>query len=163
MLTSAGKAAAVDLCLHLVQHDHGARIANAVARRLVVSPHRSGGQGQFVATPVEASVGTPLSDVLVWAQERLQDPLSVADLARRANISPRHLGRQFRSVTGQSPLQWLLTERVRRAQEMLEATDRSIEQVARSVGLGSAATLRCHFHRVVGIPPDSYRRTFRAS
>lgn len=161
VLTAAGKAAAVDLCLHLVYLDHGAAVANAVARRLVVPPHRDGGQAQFVATPVPVSGDHMLSQLLGWAQERLDQPLTVTDLARRANTSPRHLTRLFRSVTGQTPLQWLLTQRVRRAQELLESTDQSVHSVAIATGMGTATTLRRQFKRVVGVPPDTYRRSFR--
>jgi AraC family transcriptional regulator, transcriptional activator FtrA len=163
VLTSAGKAAAVDLCLHLIHLDHGATIANAAARRLVVPPHRSGGQAQFVATPMPVNGDHVLAHLLAWAQQRLDQPLTVTDLSREANTSTRHLGRQFRSVTGQTPLQWLLTQRVRRAQQLLEATDESIEAVAVATGMGTATTLRRQFKRVVGVPPDTYRRTFRAS
>ena len=163
VLTAAGKAAAVDLCLHLIHLDHGATIANTVARRLVVPPHRAGGQAQFVATPVQVSGDHSLAHLLAWAQERLDQPLTVTDLARRANTSPRHLGRQFRAMTGQTPLQWLLTQRVRRAQQLLEATDDGIESVAVATGMGTATTLRRQFKRLVGVPPDSYRRSFRTS
>ncbi len=163
VLTSAGKAAAVDLSLHLIQLDHGASIANSVARRLVIPPHRSGGQAQFVATPVEVSGDHRLAQLLAWVLERLDEPLTVTDMARRANTSPRHLGRQFRSVTGQTPLQWLLTQRVRRAQELLETTDQSVESIAVATGMGTATTLRRQFKRVVAVPPDSYRRAFRGS
>ncbi|WP_043625647.1 helix-turn-helix domain-containing protein [Nonomuraea candida] len=163
VLTAAGKAAAVDLCLHLVHLDHGATVANAVARRLVMPPHRPGGQAQFVATPLQATGDHLLAGLLDWARERLDRPLTVADLARRANLSPRHLGRRFREVTGQTPLQWLLIQRVRRAQELLESTDESVESVAVATGMGTATTLRRQFRRVVGVPPDSYRRAFRAA
>jgi AraC family transcriptional activator FtrA len=162
VLTAAGKAAAVDLCLHLIHLDHGATVANAVARRLVMAPHRPGGQAQFVATPMRAAGDHALAGVLAWAQESLDQPLTVTDLARRASTSPRHLGRQFRAVTGQTPLQWLLTQRVRRAQELLEATDDSVESIAVATGMGTSTTLRRQFKRVVGVPPDTYRRTFRS-
>ncbi|MFE0135495.1 GlxA family transcriptional regulator [Streptomyces sp. NPDC059037] len=162
VLTAAGKAAAVDLCLHLVHIDHGAAVANAVARRLVVPPHRPGGQAQFVSTPVQATGDHTLSHLLAWVQQRLDKPLTVTDMARKANTSPRHLGRQFRSVIGQTPLQWLLTQRVRRAQELLEATDDSIEAIALATGMGTATTLRRQFKRVVGVPPQIYRRSFRS-
>jgi AraC family transcriptional activator FtrA len=162
VLTAAGKAAAVDLCLHLIHLDHGATVANTIARRLVVPPHRAGGQAQFVSTPVPVSGDHTLAELLAWAQERLDQPLTVTDLARRANTSPRHLGRQFRAVTGQTPLQWLLTQRVRRAQQLLEATNHSIEAVATATGLGTATTLRRQFKRVVGIPPNTYRTSFRS-
>ncbi|WBQ07348.1 helix-turn-helix domain-containing protein [Kribbella sp. CA-293567] len=163
VLTAAGKAAAVDLCIHLIHLDHGAIIANTVARRLVMPPHRPGSQAQFVATPMQPAGDHLLAGLLAWAQERLDEPLTVTDLARQANMSPRNLGRQFRSVTGQTPLQWLLTQRVRRAQELLEATPNSIESVAVATGMGTATTLRRQFKRVVGVPPDSYRRSFRTS
>ncbi|MFF5290402.1 helix-turn-helix domain-containing protein [Paractinoplanes globisporus] len=162
VLTSAGKAAAMDLCLHLVRRDHGSAVANAVARRLVVAPHRAGGQAQFVATPVPEVRDRPFSDLLAWAAARLDQPLTVEDLARRANMSSRHLGRHFRSATGTTALQWLLTQRIRRAQELLETTDDSIDAVARATGLGTATTLRRHFHRTVGVSPAAYRDTFRA-
>ncbi|HZX06160.1 helix-turn-helix domain-containing protein, partial [Kribbella sp.] len=163
VLTAAGKAAAVDLCLHLIHLDHGATMANAVARRLVVPPHRAGGQAQFVSTPVQASGDHSLAQLLAWAQSRLDQPLTVTDLARQASTSPRHLGRQFRSVTGQTPLQWLLTQRVRRAQQLLESTDDPVEKVAAATGLGTATTLRRHFQRVVGVPPNTYRQSFRST
>ncbi|MFG2869100.1 helix-turn-helix domain-containing protein [Streptomyces sp. NPDC048338] len=161
VLTSAGKAAAMDLCLHLVRLDHGSAFANTVARRLVVPPHRAGGQAQFVTAPVPARDDHPLADLLPWVIERLDQPLTVEDLARRANMSSRHLGRHFRSVTGTTPLQWLLNQRIRRAQELLESTGDSVDAVAEATGMGTATTLRRHFNRTLGVPPDAYRRTFR--
>lgn len=160
VLTAAGKAAAVDLCLHLIHLDHGAAVANSVARRLVMPPHRPGGQAQFVATPVHVAGDHTLAQLLAWVQQRLDQPLTVTDMARKANTSPRNLGRQFHSVIGQTPIQWLITQRVRRAQELLEATDETIEAVALATGMGTATTLRRQFKRVVGVPPDSYRRAF---
>ncbi|MEV6960315.1 helix-turn-helix domain-containing protein [Streptomyces sp. NPDC051207] len=162
VLTSAGKAAALDLCLHLVRLDHGSSVANAVARRLVVPPHRAGGQAQFVAAPVPARDDHPLAALLPWVMERLDRPLTVEDLARRAGMSSRNLGRHFRAATGTTPLRWLLTQRIRRAQELLEHTDSSVDAVAAATGMGTATTLRRHFNRTVGVPPDTYRRTFRA-
>ncbi|MEU6078231.1 helix-turn-helix domain-containing protein [Micromonospora sp. NPDC047074] len=161
VLASAGKAAAIDLCLHLIRRDHGSTVANAVARRLVVPPHRAGGQAQFVTTPVPARDDHPLADLFPWALERLDRPLTVEDLARRANMSSRNLARHFRSATGTTPLRWLATQRIRRAQELLENTDRGIDVIAQAAGMGTATTLRRHFHRTVGVPPDVYRRTFR--
>lgn len=160
--TSAGKAAALDLCLHLVRLDHGSSTANAVARRLVVPPHRAGGQAQFVTAPVPARDDHPLAELLPWAIENLHRPLTVEDLARRARMSSRNLGRHFRAAAGTTPLQWLLTQRIRRAQELLEATDESVEAIATATGMGTATTLRRHFNRTVGVPPDTYRRTFRS-
>lgn len=161
ILTSAGKAAGIDLCLHMVRADYGTTVANALARRLVVAPHRPGGQAQFIANPVPADDEHRLADVLAWAIEHLDRPLTVADLAHRAHMSPRNLGRHFLSVTGTTPLQWLLTQRIHRARELLENTDDSIDRIAELVGMGTAATLRRHFNRTVAVPPDAYRRTFR--
>jgi transcriptional regulator GlxA family with amidase domain len=162
VLTSAGKAAALDLCLHLVRLDHGSAIANAVARRLVVPPHRAGGQAQFVTTPVPTQDNHPLAALFPWVIERLDHPLTVEDLARQARMSSRNLGRHFRSVTGTTPLQWLLTQRIRHAQELLETTDDTVDTIAAATGMGTATTLRRHFNRSVGVPPDTYRRTFRS-
>lgn len=162
VLTSAGKAAAMDLCLHLVRLDHGSSVANTLARRLVVPPHRDGGQAQFVTTPVPAPGNHPLAGLLPWAVQRLDRPLTVEDLARQARMSSRNLGRHFRAVTGTTPLQWLLTQRIRRAQELLETTDDTVDTIAAATGMGTATTLRRHFNRTVGVPPDAYRRTFRS-
>ncbi|MFF4778568.1 helix-turn-helix domain-containing protein [Microtetraspora fusca] len=162
VLTSAGKAAAMDLCLHLVRLDHGSAIANTVARRLVVPPHRDGGQAQFVTTPVPAPDNHALAELFPWVIERLDHPLAVEDLARQARMSSRNLSRHFRSVTGTTPLQWLLTQRIRHVQELLETTDDSIDTIAAATGMGTATTLRRHFNRTVGVPPDAYRRTFRS-
>ncbi|MFD7631640.1 helix-turn-helix domain-containing protein [Streptomyces sp. NPDC059851] len=161
VLTSAGKAAAMDLCLHLVRLDHGTTIANTIARRLVVPPHREGGQAQFVRTPVPAPGNHPLAELLPWILARLDEPLTVEDLAREARMSSRHLTRRFKTVTGTTPLQWLHGQRIRHAQELLEGTDATIEVIATTTGMGTATTLRRHFNRAVGVPPDTYRRTFR--
>ncbi|MER6677868.1 helix-turn-helix domain-containing protein [Streptomyces sp. NPDC000983] len=163
VLTSAGKAAALDLCLHLVRRDRGSGVANAVARRLVVPPHRAGGQAQFVTTPVPARDDHPLAALLPWVMARLDQPLTVEDLARRARTSSRTLGRHFRAATGTTPLQWLLNQRIRRAQELLETSDESVDAIAVATGMGTATTLRRHFNRTLGVPPDTYRRTFRAA
>ncbi|MBB6417552.1 transcriptional regulator GlxA family with amidase domain [Streptomyces sp. AK010] len=162
VLTSAGKAAALDLCLHLVRLDLGSSVANAVARRLVVPPHRAGGQAQFVTAPVPEQDDHPLAALFPWIIERLDQPLTVEDLARRAGMSSRHLGRHFRALTGTTPLQWLLTQRIRHAQELLEKTDDGVDTIAAATGMGTATTLRRHFNRTVGVPPDAYRRTFRS-
>ncbi|MDH6437449.1 AraC family transcriptional activator FtrA [Streptomyces sp. SAI-144] len=161
VLTSAGKAAAMDLCLHLVRLDHGSASANKIARRLVVPPHRDGGQAQFIATPLPAEGNHPLGELFPWALERLDQPLTVEDLARQARMSSRHLGRHFKHLTGTTPLQWLHTQRIRHAQELLETTDATVDTIATAAGMGTATTLRRHFHRSVGVPPDTYRRTFR--
>jgi transcriptional regulator GlxA family with amidase domain len=163
VLTSAGKAAGMDLCLHLVRLDHGTAVANALARSLVVPPHRPGGQAQYIPAPVTHGRDPVLAGVLAWALTRLDRPTTVRDLARRAGMSPRNLARHFAATTGQSPLRWLHTQRVRRAQELLETTDLSIEQIAARTGMGTATTLRRHFSHQVGVPPEAYRRTFHGA
>jgi len=161
VLTSAGKAAAIDLSLHVIRSDHGAATANTAARRLVVPPHRDGGQAQFVLAPVPSGEGHPLTELFEWVSARFDRMITVEDMARQANMSSRHLARLFRAVTGTTPLQWLHVQRIRRAQELLEMTDDSVDQIAEASGMGTATTLRRHFHRTVGVPPDTYRRTFR--
>lgn len=161
VLTSAGKAAAMDLCLHLVRSDHGAAVANALARSLVVPPQRAGAQAQFIPSAVAHGREHALADLLPWALERIEQPLTVRDLARRAGMSPRNLTRHFHAVTGTSPLRWLLTQRIRRAQELLETSPLSVEQIASRTGIGTATTLRRHFSHQLGVPPETYRRTFR--
>ena len=164
VLTSAGTASGIDLCLHIVRLDHGAEVANAVARRMVVPPHRDGGQAQYVDAPVPASScpdDDPLGPVLGWMIEHLDEPLSVEHLARRAHMSPRSFARRFVAVTGTTPHQWLSSQRVMLAQRLLETTDESVERIAGRCGMGSAANLRFHFQRAVGTSPNAYRRTFR--
>jgi transcriptional regulator GlxA family with amidase domain len=164
VMTSAGTSAGIDLCLHVVRLDHGAEVANAVARRMVIPPHRDGGQAQYVELPVAPSSddgSDPVGRVLGWMLEHLDEPLSVEDLARRAHVSPRTFARRFRAVTGTTPHQWLLSQRVLLAQRLLETSDESVEWVAWRCGMGTAANLRQHFQRVMGTSPLSYRRTFR--
>jgi transcriptional regulator GlxA family with amidase domain len=161
--TSAGSAASIDCSLALVRHDHGAEVANALARDLVVPPHRDGGQAQFVAAPVAAqSSDEPLASTLDWAIAHLDQPLTVGDLADHANLSDRHFTRRFREVTGTTPLQWLLSQRILLAQRLLETTDLPVERVATDAGFGSAPALRMHFQRALHTSPLAYRRTFRA-
>jgi AraC family transcriptional activator FtrA len=162
VLTSAGTAAGIDLCLHVVRLDHGAEVANAVARRMVVPPHRDGGQAQYVESPLASGPGDdPLGGTLGWALEHLDEPLSVADLARRAAISPRSFARHFLRVTGTTPHQWLLSQRLLLAERLLESSDLSVERVASRSGFGSAAALRAHFQRARATSPSAYRRLFR--
>lgn len=161
ILTAAGKAAAIDLSLHLVRLDHGIAVANALARTLVVPPHRAGGQAQFIAAPVPQQAGDGIADLQHWALDRLHEPLTVQDLADRAGMSSRNLTRHFHRSAGLTPLHWLHTQRIRRAQELLETTDTAVERIAVRTGMGTATTLRRHFSRAVGVPPDTYRRTFR--
>ncbi|HEX8805008.1 MAG TPA: helix-turn-helix domain-containing protein [Acidimicrobiales bacterium] len=162
LYTSAGTAAGIDLCLHLVRIDHGADVANAVARRMVVPPQRDGGQAQFLNAPLPAAAeDDPIGRLLDWAVEHLDEPLTVDDLARRALISPRSFARRFRVATGTTPMQWLARQRVLHAQRVLETTDLPVEVVAQRCGFGTATGLRTHFRRLVGTSPLAYRRTFR--
>lgn len=161
VFTSAGTAAAVDLCLHLVRADLGAEAANRVARRMVVPPHRDGGQAQFVDTPVPACpADDPLGPTLTWMAEHVDRPVTVEELARRAALSPRTFARRFVATTGTTPLQWLLAQRVARARVLLETTELAVERVAQECGFGTAAGLRAHFTRVVGTSPTAYRARF---
>ena len=161
ILTSAGSAAGLDLCLHIVCNDHGTRIANTLARRLVIPPHREGGQAQYIEQPVPATGSRGLGSSLDWAREHLELPLTVEDLARQAMMSPRTYARRFRETTGTTPLQWLCAERVRRAQDLLENTDDTIERIATRCGFGSAHQMRTHFTRINHVTPHTYQRTFR--
>jgi transcriptional regulator GlxA family with amidase domain len=162
ILTSAGTAAGIDLCLHVTRLDHGVEFANAVARRMVVPPHRDGGQAQFVIAPIEVDDGgDPLAATLDWTVEHLNEPLTVEILSRRAMMSPRTFARRFRAVTGTTPLQWLLRQRILEAQRLLETSDLPIEVVAQRCGFGSASVLRTHFKRMLNTSPLIYRRTFR--
>ena len=163
VLTSAGVAAGIDLCLHLVRTDHGAERANRVARRIVVAPHRSGGQAQFVDRPLPASPADGLDATRAWALERLAEPLTVGDLARHALMSERTFARRFRAESGTTPLRWLLEQRVVHARRLLEATDAAVEEVAARSGFGTAASLREHFRRSTRTTPVAYRRAFRGS
>jgi AraC family transcriptional regulator, transcriptional activator FtrA len=160
LLTSAGSAAGIDLCLHLVRRDYGAEVANQVARRLVVPPQREGGQSQYVPVPLRAENTGGLAAVLEWAQGRLNEDLSVERWARRASMSPRTFARRFRAETGTTPHRWLVHQRVLAAQRLLETSDSSIDQVAEGVGLQTAATLRLHFRRALRTTPTAYRRRF---
>jgi transcriptional regulator GlxA family with amidase domain len=161
VVTSAGVAAGIDLCLHLVRRDVGAEAANAIARQIVVAPHRDGGQAQFVDAPLPAADERGLSATRAWALDRLREPLTVAAMADHAGCSERTFARRFRAETGTTPLQWLLRERVLHARRLLEATDLPVEDVACEAGFGTAASLRTHFRRSTATSPLAYRRTFR--
>ncbi|MFD4986141.1 GlxA family transcriptional regulator [Streptomyces sp. NPDC058374] len=161
ILTSAGTGSAIDLCLHLVRQDHGAAVAGEVARRMVVPPHREGDQPQYTKPVVRAETGDGLGPALQWAQERLHEPLTVPQLARAAHLGERTFARRFRDRLGITPLQWLLQQRVRMAQELLETTDEPVEHIARRTGFGTAANLRYHFGRVTTVSPQTYRHVFR--
>lgn len=164
IFTSAGTAAAIDLCLHIIRTDLGAEAVNIVARRMVVPPHRDGGQAQYVQSPVPTCADDdPIAGALDWAVEHLDKQLSVETLARHATMSPRTFARRFRDVTGTTPHQWVLRQRVLHAQRLLERTDDSVERIAHQCGFSSAAVLREHFARIAGTNPLTYRRTFRAA
>src|SRR5580658_8114998 len=166
ILTSAGSAAGIDLCLHIVRRDYGAEIANQVARRLVVPPHRDGGQAQFVPTPVRGDEGDhgtggeSLARLLEWAVGRLHDSLTVAALAKRAGMSGRTFARRFWEEVGTTPHQWITHQRLIAAQRRLESSKESIEEIAQAVGLGSAATLRLRFREAFRTTPTAYRARF---
>ena len=162
ILTSAGSAAGLDLCMHVVRKDYGAAIANEVARRLVIAPHREGGQAQFVPEPIApAESGSPIAPVLDWALQNLREPISVRRLARRAGMSERTFCRRFDAQLGTSPARWLIGQRVIAAQRLLETTPLPVEAIADRIGMGSAANLRHHFRANVRTTPTQYRRTFR--
>ncbi|GAA1810399.1 helix-turn-helix domain-containing protein [Luedemannella flava] len=162
VLTSAGVAAGLDLCLHVVRRDHGSEVANRAARRCVVQPWRDGGQSQFIERPVPAANGSATAAAREWARHRLHEPIDLDAMARAARMSVRTFTRRFREETGLSPNQWLLAERVEHARLLLETTDLGVDTVARRAGFGTAVSLRAHLHRTVGVSPATYRRTFRA-
>jgi transcriptional regulator GlxA family with amidase domain len=161
ILTSAGAAAGLDLCLHLVRRDHGAAVAADAARTSVMPLERAGGQAQFIVHAPTTPEGGSLEPLQRWLEQHLERRLGLDEIARRAAMSTRTLNRRFREQTGMTPLQWLLQARVRRAQQLLETTGQPLEQVAERAGFGSATTLRQRFGRVVGASPQAYRRAFR--
>lgn len=160
VMTSAGLAAGIDLCLHLVRTDYGAEAAAGIARRMVVAPHRAGGQAQYLQRPVPV-IGSGLAATCAWALNQLAEPLTVADLARHAGWAPRTFARRFIAETGATPLRWLTAQRLLEARRLLETTDLPVDQVAQRCGLGTAANLRLHLSRDAGTTPTAYRRTYR--
>ncbi len=160
VLTSAGAASGIDLCLHVLRGDLGVAASNHAARRLVAAPYRSGGQAQYVPRSVPEPLGERFAATREWALRRLDEPLTLARLAHHAAVSPRTFSRRFADDTGCTPMQWVLRARVDLARELLERSGRSVEQVAADVGLGTGANLRLHFQRVLGTTPSEYRRTF---
>ncbi|MFD3357717.1 helix-turn-helix domain-containing protein [Streptomyces fradiae] len=163
VLTSAGTAAGIDLCLHIVRTDHGTEAAGALARRLVVPPRRSGGQERYLDRSLPEEIGAdPLAEVVAWALEHLHEQFDVETLAARAYMSRRTFDRRFRSLTGSAPLQWLITQRVLQAQRLLETSDYSVDEVAGRCGFRSPVALRGHFRRQLGSSPAAYRAAYRA-
>ena len=163
VLTSAGAAAGLDLCLHVVRRDHGAAVAADLARRSVMPLERPGGQAQFIAHEPPAPDGASLAPLLAWLEEHSADELDLATIARRAGLSTRTLSRRFAEQTGTTPLQWLHRARLHRAQHLLETTAEPVERIAALVGFGSPVTFRERFRDRVGVSPQAYRRTFRAA
>ncbi|GHH68923.1 AraC family transcriptional regulator [Streptomyces sulfonofaciens] len=163
VLTSAGVAAGIDLCLHVVRRDHGTAVANDVARRTVVPPHREGGQAQYIERPLPELQQATTASARSWALERLHEPLQLRDLAERESMSVRTFTRRFREESGMSPGQWLTQQRVARARYLLESTDLSVDQVARDCGFGTAQSMRQHLQSALGVTPTAYRRTFRTA
>ncbi|MFD2766691.1 GlxA family transcriptional regulator [Micromonospora eburnea] len=162
LLTSAGTAAGIDACLHLVRQEHGSATATRLARRMVVPPHRDGGQSQYVEAPIPKAPEAPtLEPVLEWLMGHLDRAVTVDELAARAGMAPRTFARRFRAETGTTPHDWLTNQRVLLARRLLEETRLSVESVAGQAGFGDAAALRHHFTRRVGTTPHAYRTTFR--
>ncbi len=162
LLTSAGSAASLDLCLHVVQHDYGTETATQIARDLVVPLHREGGQAQYIDTPLpELDSASLFADTVSWLQAHLDQTVTVSDLAARAAMSPRTFARRFLASTGTTPYQWILRERIRLAQRLLETSDLPIDSVAAKSGLRTASNLRKHFGRALRTSPHAYRRAFQ--
>lgn len=160
VLTSAGAASGIDLCLHVLRGDLGVAASNYAARRLVAAPYRSGGQAQYVPRSVPEPLGERFAATREWALHRLGEPLTLDALARHAAVSPRTFSRRFVEDTGYTPMQWVMRARIDLARELLERSERAVEQIAADVGLGTGANLRLHFQRILGTTPSEYRRTF---
>ena len=161
VITSAGTAAGIDACLHLVRKEQGTRVANGIARRMVVPPHRDGGQAQYVVQPVAPSCDGSLRDLLEWLRAHLDEALTVRQLAARANMSERTFARRFVQDTGTTPQRWLIGQRILLAQQLLEETDETVDAIADHTGFGNATALRHHFRLWRGTTPNAYRRLFR--
>jgi len=161
VITSAGTAAGIDACLYLVRKEHGSRVANAIARRMVVPPHRDGGQAQYIDRPVPATPADSLASVIGWLQGHLDEPVTVGQLAARAHMSPRSFARRFVRETGTSPQRWLTGQRILLAQQLLEETDETVDVIAGQAGFGNATALRHHFRQQRHTTPHAYRRAFR--
>ena len=162
IICSAGSAAGIDACLHLVRKDFGTKIANDVARRLVTHPHRDGGQAQFIPNPVEKIKRPVISESIDWAQSKLADQISVKDMASHAHMSERTYLRRFREATGHTPMEWLQRQRVTKAQELLESSQHTMDNIAGLAGYQSSETFRVAFKRLVGISPGVYRARFKS-
>jgi len=163
VITSAGTAAGIDACLYLVRKEQGSRVANAIARRMVVAPHRDGGQAQYIERPVAEPAGDLLGEVIEWMQRNLDRAVTVTEVASLAAMSPRNFARRFVQETGTTPQRWLTGQRVLLAQQLLEDTNETVDAIAERAGFGNAATFRHHFRAWRATTPDAYRRAFRAA
>ncbi|MFJ8630540.1 GlxA family transcriptional regulator [Streptomyces sp. NPDC093568] len=163
ILTSAGAASGVDVCLHIVRTDHGSDLANTVARRCVVPPFREGGQAQYIEQPVPQSGAASTAATRAWALEHLDEPLTLTGLANHARMSLRTFARRFNEEVGLSPGRWLIQQRVARARHLLESSDLPVDRIAAEVGFATSASLRQHLHAAIGVSPQAYRRTFQAA
>ncbi|WP_405593703.1 GlxA family transcriptional regulator [Streptomyces sp. NBC_01092] len=163
VLTSAGAASGIDVCLHIVRTDHGSELANSVARRCVVPPFRDGGQAQYIEQPVPESGAASTAATRAWALEHLDEPLTLADLAAHARMSLRTFARRFSDEVGLSPGRWLIQQRVVRARHLLESSDLPVDRIAGEVGFATGASLRQHLHAAIGVSPQAYRRTFQTT
>lgn len=161
VLTSAGEAAGIDMCLHIIRSDHGAAVANNVARMVVVPPHRDGGQAQYIENPVPAPTTSSTADARAWALTNLEHRISLRDLADQERVSVRTFTRRFRAEVGLTPGRWLTQQRVERARQLLEQTDHPIDRIADDCGFGTTASLRQHLHEALGVSPSAYRATFQ--
>jgi transcriptional regulator GlxA family with amidase domain len=163
LITSAGTAAGIDACLHLVRRELGSEITNKIARRMVVPPQRDGGQRQYIDQPIPVRCSEGFAPHLDWVLSNLDKPLTVTTLARRVNMSARTFARRFVEETGRTPMQWVTDQRVLYARRLLEETDLDIDRIADKSGFGTATLLRHHFRRVIGVTPSDYRRRFSCS
>jgi transcriptional regulator GlxA family with amidase domain len=163
VLTSAGVAAGIDLCLHMIRSDHGADVANTVARGTVVPPHREGGQAQYIERPVPDGDDSSTAALRAWAVEHLEEALTLQDLARQASTSVRTLTRRFRQETGMTPMRWLGQQRLQYARRLLERTDHPVDRIAAAAGFGTGTAMRQHFREALGVSPRAYRNTFRGA
>jgi transcriptional regulator GlxA family with amidase domain len=161
VLTSAGAASGIDVCLHLVRKDHGSEVANRVARMCVVPPWRDGGQAQYIEQPVPQATANGTAAARQWALENLHAPLTLSELAERSSMSLRTFARRFNDEVGMSPGRWLIQQRVSRARHLLESTDLAVDEIAGRVGFAGGTSLREHLHAAIGVAPLAYRRTFR--
>ncbi|GAA3116091.1 transcriptional regulator GlxA family with amidase domain [Kribbella aluminosa] len=162
VLTSAGAASGIDMCLHMIRQDFGSAVAADVARHMVVPPQRDGGQAPYIAHPDPGDDHGSLEPAMRWLRQHLGEPVTLGDIASYVGTSPRTLNRRFREQTGTTPLQWLLRQRVHHAQELLETTDLSVEEISRQCGFGTSVAMRQHFAKHIRTSPMAYRRTFRA-